>query len=235
VNDEDDILPPSRGLLVPTVQKPPAVGNARGVDTGGAVRSGVTGWQARVQGWAIARITDRTRNETALLRAQSELAAAYEATALKVNRLRHLPEIIELDDAKFRAELEAEYEGIEQLATEREHQFAIAEQRRCRELADAQGLAEEARRKKFTTAQGFENQRRLKGRNFRTWETRAEALRLDAEAKAAKLRRDAHNGADAATAVGKIRANAQQALSEALANGDDAQAQCWRRVLDMLD
>jgi hypothetical protein len=237
MNDEDEILPPSRGLPAParrTARAP--IGEARRVDTGGVLLSAVTGWQARAQARAIAEITERTRNETALLKAQTELANAYETTALKVNRLRKLPQILELDDAKFRAEQEAGYEAVAEGRAEREQQLVLTDQRRFREIAEAEAVVIEARRRKFTIAQGYENQQRLKKQNLDTWKMRAAALRLDAEAKAAKVQRQVRpSGGDAGDTENEIRQTAERALTEALADGDDAQAVRWRRILDALD
>jgi hypothetical protein len=233
----DEELTPSR-RRVPALSKErssPAAGLPSRIDTGGSIRSALTGWQAKTQARALAQITERTRNETELLRAQADLASAYEATALKVNRLRKLPEILALDDAKFSAEQRTEYEAIDGGQAEREHRLSLEHQRHKRELADAQTGVVEARRRNFTVEQGYENQRRLKDRNVKTWATRAEALYLDAEAKAGKLRAEAGKGGDRrAPAVDEIRRGATAALVEALADGNDEDAARWRRVLDDL-
>jgi hypothetical protein len=233
MRDDDEIIPPRKGLPTPAArQSPSPIGDARRIETGGAVRSAVTGWQAKAQARALEHITERTRNETALLKAQAELAAAYEATALKVNRLRKLPQILELDDAQFRAEQQAEYEAIEGRRADREHQSDIRDYHRRREIEEAKTALGEARRKRFTSEQGFENQRRLKERNLKTWETRAEALRLDAEAKAAKVRGQGQTHAD--NAADEVRQRAELARAEALADGNDAEADRWQRILDAL-
>jgi hypothetical protein len=233
---DDEVIPPRRGLPAPSARQPPSpIGETRRVNTGGVVRSAMTGWQAKTQARALAQITERTRNETALLRAQAELAGAYETTALKANRLRKLPQILALDDAQFRAEQRAGYDAIEERQAEREDQVAIKNHRRQREIEDAKAEVVEARRRKFTSAQGYENQRRLKDRNLKTWETRAEALRLDAEAKAAKVRGQVHsNNTDRLGPADEIRRKAEVALTEALADGNDAEVDRWHRILDAL-
>ena len=200
------------------------------VETGGAVRSTVTGWLARSQARAIEHITTRTRNETALLQAQAELAATYEATALSVNRLRRLPELLALDDAKFDAELEAEYERIEERRYDEEHVRQVRHYVREKEVEDAATEVVEAERKNFTAAQGFENQRRLKERNLKIWDARAETFQLDAEAKAAKVRGQLGSTGAAAD----IYHQAEGALAEALADGNDVEADRWQKVLDVL-
>jgi hypothetical protein len=230
MNDHD--LAPPRKRLPPTAPQPPAtLGHPARVETGGTVRSALTGWLARSQARAIAHITARTRKETELLNAQAELAAAYEATARKVNRLRKLPEILALDDARFDAEQDAEYESVEERYVDDGHARTIRDHRRQKEVEDTGTEVVEAQRKRFTSAQGFENQRRLKGRNLRTWEIHAEALQLDAEAKAAKVRSQISNSG----AADEVRRSAEQALAEALADGNDVEAHRWQRILDALD
>src|SRR5688500_1779056 len=74
------------------------LGEPRRTDTGGLLGSTLTGWLADGQDRALAALARRTRREADVLKARGELADAYEATARKVNRLRHLPQVLELDD-----------------------------------------------------------------------------------------------------------------------------------------
>ena len=229
--NDHDIVPPGKGLATSAPQHAKAPSNPARIETGGAMRSTLTGWLAKSQARAIAHITARTRKETDLLNAQAELATAYEATALKANRLRKLPEILALDDARFDAEQDAEYDLIEERQADDQHARFVKAQRRQREIEDAETEIVEAQRKRFTSAQGFENQRRLKERHLKTWEMRAEAFQLDAAAKAEKVRSQFGNAGTA----DEVRRSAEQALAEALADGNDVEADRWQRILDALN
>jgi hypothetical protein len=204
--------------------------DARGVRRRRSLRSALTGLQAQFQSRALAQSADRTRNEIALLNAQADLTVAYEAMALRVNRLRKLPYLLALDDAHFDDELDALYQAIDDRAAERAHLRVLSDYRRHRAIEAADCELVETQRRTFTAEQGYENQRRLKERNLKTWETRAEALQLDAETKTAEIRGEI----DSSDPAAEIRRTIEAALGEARADGNDYNANQWERVLDAL-
>jgi hypothetical protein len=227
----NQIIPPRRGVPASAPQKMLAGMSAPlRTEPGGPVRSALWGWLAKIQARALGNVAERTRSETALLKAQEELAAAYEAAALKVNRLKELPRILVLDDAKFDAEYDAEYDAIEERESDREQARELRRYARQKEIEDARAALVEAQRQRFTSAQGYENQRRLKDRNLKTWEARAETFQLDAEAKATRGRGQLGVGGGA----DDFRRQAEAALAEAHADGDDAEADRWQKVIDAL-
>jgi hypothetical protein len=223
---EDDINSSRETPLVPSNHRA-----ASGLsDRRRTSHSVLAAFQAQFQSRALAQLVDRTRNEIALLNAQADLTVAYEATALRVNRLRKLPCLLAIDDAYFNDEEAAQYEAIDDRAAEREHQRMMADYRRHKAIEAAECELVESQRRTFTAEQGYENQRRLKDRNLKTWEIRAEAFQLDAEAKSAEIRGGINNSDQGA----EIRRAVEAALGEAHADGTDVYANQWERILNVL-
>jgi hypothetical protein len=120
---------------------------------------------------------------------------------------------------------------------ERAHQGELTKLRRERELQEAKRALVEQNRDLFNSQQGFENQQRLKDRNLRIWEKRREAQELDAHVETQRVRSELRGGEKPAPKIGtaeSMREKAEAALIEALADGNDAEAERWQRVLDAL-
>lgn len=141
-----------------------------------------------------------------------------------------------VDDYRARDELaDVHYENA------RERQLdKIEHEKRERELARERHKQAtiEAKRDTFNSKQGLENQKRLQKRNFRIWEKRTEAQELDAHVEAERVRSE-FTGEDKLAAKANsrdsIRTKAEEALIAALADGNDAEAERWQRVLDALE
>jgi hypothetical protein len=233
MNDDDDaeIIPPSKGLPAKRRETTPAsMSDVRRLDTGGIVGSTITRWKAGSQSRALDEIAKRYRSEADAIKAYGEVADAFEDTARKVNRLRHLPDNIALDDEKWNGEREEEHEEIT-------HRKEMNRRRRQREIEEADTQNVEARRQKFTAEQGYENQQRLKGRNLRIWEKRREARELDAHAETERVRTELRGGEKPEAKPSNrdaMRAKVEESLLEAMADGNDAEVERWQRVLDAL-
>ena len=232
MNDDDDaeIIPPGKAPAKSADKVPGPISGVRRLDTGGIIGTVITRLKAKHQARAIDEIAKRHRSEADAIKAYGEVADAFEDTAGKVNRLRHLPEKLALDDKKYETERADEYDEIA-------HQREMNKLRRQREIDEAGAGNIEAKRQKFTSEQGFENQQRLKGRNLRIWEKRHEARELDAHIETERVRSELKgDGSAAAKPSGReaLRAKAEEALIEALADGNDAEAERWQRVLDAL-
>jgi hypothetical protein len=230
-NDDAEIIPPRKGLPAKRPENTPAsMNDVRRLDTGGIVGSTITRWTAKNQLRALDEIAKRYRSEADALKAYGEVADAFENTARKVNRLRHLPDTIALDDEKWRSGREEEYEDLN-------HRKEMNRRLRQREIEEADTEHVEARRQKFTAEQGYENQQRLKDRNLRLWEKRHEARELDAHVETERVRAELRGGdkpAEKSGSLESMRAKAEEALITALADGNDAEAERWQRVLDAL-
>jgi hypothetical protein len=241
MSDDDDveIIPPRRGLPAKRPENTPAqIGEVRRTTTGGAVNSMLTRWRADHESRALGSVAKRNRSEADVIKSYGEIADSFENTSRKVNRLRKLPEILAMDDAKFNAEQEGEYHAIDDERGERKHKGEVDKRRRQREIAEEEAKIVEAQRQKFTIEQGFENQQRLKDRNLRIFATRAETGHLNAEVKASKVRGELRGGekpVEKPNSRDEIRARAEESLIQAFADGNDAEADRWQRVLDALD
>jgi len=236
-DDDGEIIPPHKGLLATRTEKAPSpVSDVRRTDTGGVVRTALTGWQARAQGRALESIAKRIRSETDLIKAQGELADEYETTARKVNRLRHLPDNIALDDEKWKGEREEERAEIT-------HRKEMNRRRREREIEEANAKLVEAKRGTFNASQGLENQERLKQLNMEVWEKRAGTEKMDAEKIWLLLRREVDSmkspqqkPADGSLEqLAEMRASLMQRAQEAAASGDAGKADQYERLAAELD
>jgi hypothetical protein len=241
MSDDDDmeIIPPRKGLPAKRPDTTPApIGEVRRTSTGGVLNSMLTRWRGDHESRALDSVAKRNRSEADVIKSYGEVADSFENASRKVNRLRKLPEILAMDDAKFNAEQEGEYHAIDDERDERRHKDEIAKRRRQREIEEEEAKIVEAQRQKLTVEQGFENQKRLKDRNLKIFATRAEAEHLNAEVKAAKVRGELGGGespVEKPNSRDDIRARAEESLIEALADGNDADADRWQRVLDALD
>jgi hypothetical protein len=158
------------------------------------------------------------------------MAEAFETTARKVNQLRSLPETMALDDERWRSERSEEYDELK-------HRAEMNKRRRLRELAEADTEHVEAQRKKFTVEQGYEHQQRSKDQRFRISEKRRDAQELDAHVETERVRAELRGGNAPPipqSSMESMRAKAEEALMTALADGNDAEADRWQRVLDAL-
>jgi hypothetical protein len=230
MSDEDaEIFPPGKKLPVARREtSPQPMHDAGRVDTGGIVSSTITRWKAEHQSRALDEIAKRHRSEADAIKAYGEMADAFQNTARKVNQLRSLPETMALDDERWTSERSEEYDELK-------HRAEMNKRRRQREIEEADTEHVEAKRRKFTAEQGYENQQRLKDRNLKIFATRAEAEHLNAEAKAAKVRKEIGGGEPKKqNARDDIRARAEESLIQALADGNDEEADRWQRVLDAL-
>jgi hypothetical protein len=132
-----EIIPPprrdvaSRRDTAVTIVSPPRV------DPGGIVGSALTRWEAKRHARAITAVTARTRAETELLDAQSQLVDSYVRRQRAGYRLQELPEILASDRSRRRAERPEELRGLE-------HRRETSELQRTTELAHAQRVVVDA-------------------------------------------------------------------------------------------
>jgi len=204
--------------------------------TGGIVDTALTRFSAKLKTKAHEQHAALNRAKADEITAYGELAQSYENTSRIVARLDDLPEILALDREQRAAERAATRAQIADDTDERGHQQELTKRRRQRELEEADRQIVEALRQKFTSEQGFENQQRLKDRNLRIWEKRHEAQELDANVETERVRSEL-KGEEKSKQPGSaesIRAKAEEALLNALADGNDAEADRWQRVLDAL-
>jgi hypothetical protein len=243
-DDDQELIPPQRkGLPATRDERPAALARYENVVRGtGAAASMITGFLAKTRARAYRDIADSIRAQTEIVDAHTGLRASTMKLLSTTGELEDYDKTLAIEQAERQGDRLARYEKLDADRDRRnyerdegEHQRELAERRRQREIEDAEAEIVEARRKKFTAEQGFENQQRLKNRNLKIFATRAEAEHLNAEVKAAKVRRELGGGEPKKqNARDAIRAKAEESLIEALADGNDEEADRWQRVLDAL-
>lgn len=134
---EMEIIPPNRGVVEPRRTGGVASLDAR-MDPGDFLETTFTRWRAARHARALSAVAERTKAETAVLRAQSDLMEVGIAWARKEAQVREIPEIIEADRAMRRA---ARAEELRSLL----HQYEISEVRRQTELARVQTVLGDSR------------------------------------------------------------------------------------------
>jgi len=225
-----EVIPPESGL--PAKQKDGPREPSPHLHRGhGVVASAFSGFQAEMQSRTYSKIASAIRAQTEALEAETDRKRSVLKLLRTTHELEEVPDILALDRAQRSMDRSEAYE-------EAKHQAELNKRRRHRELAEGDTEGIEAERRKFTAQQGYENQQRLKDRNLRIFERRKEATELDAQVEAERLRTELRGEGQRKEQPGNLaalKAKAEEALIEALADGRDADAERWQRVLDAFE
>jgi hypothetical protein len=222
---KQEILPPAkrrdpqRGSAISVIgERPPE--SAKGV-----VDAVITGFVAGVQDRTIRKIEKRTRSQTALVQAQTELYDSGGKLRRSLEELRDIDATLDDDQAERDAAREEAAHQREEAAyrredvrEEREHQRTLARKRRLREQREAD-------RSLFNAEQGLKKQEEVAPYMFGTWTAKAEGVCINERNVVEELRKEAlERGAQQETARQQHLDELIRAQQLALARGDKAGA-----------
>ena len=132
-----EITPPPRRDVVRRRDTAVTIVTPPRVDPGGIIASALTRWEATRHARTISTVTKRTRAETELFDAQSQLVDSYVRRQRAGYRLQELPEILAGDRARRREERSEELRELH-------HRRETSELQRMTELAHAQRVLVDA-------------------------------------------------------------------------------------------
>jgi hypothetical protein len=132
-----ELLPPSRSAPPADRNQGTTLAAPPRVNPGGVLQSSLMRWEANRHSRTLGAVAARTRAETDLFDAQSQLVASYIKRLEAAHRLQELPEVLANDRACRRVERAEALRKIQ-------HEHEMAETRRMTELAHVQAVLVDA-------------------------------------------------------------------------------------------